>query len=100
VRQLGADVKIDVRGKTVLMVGRVGDLHCDPVGKATTTCRECGHVCSIAPASIERLRVQPAIVVLCIECAMAANEIESFSEMRRVSNEELAEATRRSPDLF
>ena len=74
------------------MVGRVGDLHCDPVGSAITKCRECGHDCSISPASIDRLRSEPTILVLCIECAMKRHEAEPFAAFEPVSIEELAEA--------
>lgn len=88
-------MKTDVRGKTVLLVPRLGDMHADPVGPATTFCRECGATCTIAPASIDRLRAEPTIVVLCIECGMKAHEIEPFESFAPVSIEELREATKR-----
>jgi hypothetical protein len=87
-------MKTDVQGKPVLMLGRIDDQHCERVGTASTTCRECGHECSIAPASIERLRIQPEIVVLCIECAMASHAARPFASFAPVSVRELIEAIR------
>lgn len=82
-------------GKSILMVARVGDPFSDPVGSATTKCRECGADCSIAPASIERLRIEPEIVVLCVECGVAVHKERPFDRVEAVSIVELAEAIMR-----
>jgi hypothetical protein len=72
---------IDVAGKTVLVVMRSEDPHRSLTARvlfrATTLCRECKAECAIAPASIERLRVEPTIVVLCLECAAKVNFLDA-----------------------
>lgn len=88
-------MKTNVRGKTVLMVPRREDPYQLALSSATTTCRECKATCSIAPASIERIRAEPEIVVLCVECSMEAHAIEPFASFAPVSMEELAEAMRK-----
>jgi hypothetical protein len=83
---------ISVRGKTVLVVMRRA-APSRSLFSATTQCRECRAECTIAPASVDRLRAEPLIVVLCLECADKVNAFKA-GIVEPVSIRELAETYR------
>jgi hypothetical protein len=83
---------INVAGKTVMVVMR-REAPARTLFHATTQCRECNAECTIAPASVDRLRAEPLIVVLCLECAHKANVFKA-EIVEPVSAREVAETYR------